>query len=96
MNNVTHQPTQDRYQITADDTVAGFAAYVMRGERIHFTHTEVSDYFQGRGLAKELAAHALADVVARGLTIVPDCPYIARYLDRHEVPGATVEPPRQR
>lgn len=48
-------------------------------ERIIF-HTEVGEEFAGRGLAELLAQQALADSISAGLTVVPVCPYLARYL----------------
>ena len=82
-----------RYEITVDGALAGFAEITRRPGLILFTHTEVDPAFQGQGLAGRLAADALADAAATGDTIVPYCPYIARYLHRHEVPGATVRFP---
>ena len=83
----------DRYEITVNGVVAGFAAILESETHVAFTHTEVDDAFQGRGLAQRLAAESLADAAASGRTIIPLCPYIARYLRRNEVTGATVEWP---
>ncbi|WP_295013491.1 GNAT family N-acetyltransferase [uncultured Microbacterium sp.] len=82
-----------RYEISVDGALAGFAEFQRRPGRILFTHTEIDPTFQGQGLAGILAKDALADAVATGLTIVPYCPYIARYLRTHDVPGAQVEFP---
>lgn len=82
-----------RYEITVDGALAGFAEITRRPGRILFTHTEVDPAFQGQGLAGRLAADALADAATTGDTIVPYCPYIARYLHRNEVPGAVVDFP---
>ena len=72
-----------RYEIRVDDRVAGFAEYESRPGRVVFTHTEVADEFEGRGLAGRLARAALDDVRSRGLLVVPLCPYIAGYIDKH-------------
>lgn len=89
----------ERYEILVDDAVAGFAAFQESDTHIAFTHTEVDEAYQGQGLASQLAGEAIADAVARDLTIIPLCPYMARYLERHDVEGARVEwpnrPPRQ-
>jgi len=91
---VTRNAEASRYEIRIGDVLAGFAAYQERDEEILFTHTEVDPAFQGRGLAPVLAGQALADAAASGKTIVPHCPYIARYLQRNDVEGATIRWPR--
>lgn len=88
MNTALH-----RYEAVTDGTVAGFATVLESDTHIAFTHTEVLDEYQGQGVAGALASQALADAASRGKTIIPLCPYIARYLRRHEVPGAVIEWP---
>jgi len=98
---MTEQPTitrnehARRYEIRVGDALAGVAEFSLSEGHILFTHTEILENFKGRGLASTLAAEALADAVRRDLTIVPLCPYIARYLSRHEVPGATIAWPTE-
>lgn len=91
---VTRNTENSRYEIHVGDVLAGFAEYKERSGEILFTHTEVDPAFQGKGLAPVLASGALADAVASGATIVPYCPYIARYLKRNDVEGATVRWPQ--
>jgi predicted GNAT family acetyltransferase len=82
-NRVTDNPDERRYELWAGEKLAGFAAYDLRGELTVFTHTEIDDAFSGQGLGKVLAAGALDDVVAKGRTIVPVCPFIDGYLKKH-------------
>ncbi|AMW15200.1 GNAT family acetyltransferase [Streptomyces qaidamensis] len=70
--------------ILVDGRRAGLTAYRDRGEQRVFFHTETDDAFAGRGLAGELVRQALADVRASGKRIVPVCPYVASYLERHD------------
>lgn len=91
---VTRNDDESRYEIRLGDTLAGFAEFQNRPGEILFTHTEVDPAFQGKGLAGILAADALADAAASGDTIVPYCPYIAAYLKKHEVAGASVRWPQ--
>ena len=91
---VTRDDDASRYEIRSDDVLAGFAAFDLRPGSIRFLHTEVDPAFQGHGLAGKLAAAALADAAERGEAIVPRCPYIAKYLVTHEVPGAEVRWPK--
>ncbi|MFI9599983.1 GNAT family N-acetyltransferase [Streptomyces sp. NPDC052043] len=73
-----------RYEILVDGERAGLTAYRDRGEQRVFYHTEVDEAFAGQGLAARLVQEALTDVRASGKRIVPVCPYVAKFLKRHE------------
>ncbi|WP_412543068.1 GNAT family N-acetyltransferase [Longispora sp. K20-0274] len=76
---------QARYEILVDGELAGFADYTLRPGVISFTHTEVSPPFGGRGLAGELIGFALEDARARGLDVLPFCPFVRRFIaNNHE------------
>ncbi len=92
---VTRSEERGRYELTVDGALAGVVEFRLRSGRIIFTHAEVGDAFEGRGLGSALAEGALTDAASRGETIVPACPFIARYLRRHDVPGAEVDWPKQ-
>lgn len=73
-----------RYAIRVDGATAGFTVYRDRdGQRV-FHHTEIDDAFAGQGLASVLVTEALNDVRRSGMRIVPVCPYVAKYLKKHE------------
>lgn len=91
---VTRNDEASRYEIHSDGALAGFAEFDRRPGSIRFIHTEVDPAFQGQGLAGRLAADALADAAASGDAIVPLCPYIAKYLQTHEIDGAEVRWPK--
>jgi predicted GNAT family acetyltransferase len=48
-----------------------------------FTHTEVPAPLRGRGLGSQMMRGVLQDVRAQGLKVVPRCPFVASYIDRH-------------
>ncbi|GAA0460818.1 GNAT family N-acetyltransferase [Streptomyces olivaceiscleroticus] len=73
-----------RYEILVDGRSAGFTAYRDRDDRRVFFHTEIGDAFAGQGLASLLVQQALTDVRASRKRIVPVCPYVAKFLTRHE------------
>jgi predicted GNAT family acetyltransferase len=50
---------------------------------LNFFHTYVPHELRGRGIADELVRHALDDVVARGLKVIPSCWFVRVYIDRH-------------
>ena len=80
---VVDRPERRRYEVSVDGDLAGFARYRFSNAEITFIHTEVDRAFAGRGLGSRLAAFALDDARARGLRVVPVCPFIARYIRSH-------------
>ena len=73
-----------RYEILVDGARAGLTAYRDRDDRRVFFPTEIDDAYAGQGLAGILVEHALTDVRASGMRIVPVCPYVAKFLKKHE------------
>jgi uncharacterized protein len=81
---VTDHPDAHRYEIRTDGELAGFAAYRAQPGRIDFVHTEIDPRFAGHGLASDLIRHALDDARARGLAVLPYCPFVLGFIERHE------------
>ena len=79
---VRREPEQDRYELKIGDDVA-IAAYLQQGDVVTFTHTEVPEALEGHGVASKLIAGALDDVRQRHLKIVPECRFVASYVQRH-------------
>ena len=81
---VSENPGADRFEaLDESGLVAGFAAYRRSPGRIVFTHTEVDDAYEGRGVGSALVRGALDAVRAEGLQVVALCPFVKRYIDRH-------------
>ena len=76
-------PQASRYELRLGGRLIGLAAYRRRGGRIAFTHTEVDESCEGRGFGSRLAAAALEDARREDLDVVPLCPFIAHYIERH-------------
>ena len=80
----TRNDAESRYEAHVDGELAGFAEYVLDGDRIVFTHTEVEDQCEGEGIGSTLARFALDDVRGRGgLRVVPRCPFIRAWIGKH-------------
>jgi predicted GNAT family acetyltransferase len=88
---VTDDPDRHRYVITVDGVERGAAVYRRFDERWLFVHTEIDPAFDGRGLGSRLARAALDDVAARGGRVVPLCPFIAGWIERHPEYDALVD-----
>ena len=82
MDQVHDNAGEHRYELTVDGRVA-IAAYQDEGGVRVFTHTLVPPELEGHGVGTRLVEGALADVRARGLKIVPRCPFVAAYVERH-------------
>jgi hypothetical protein len=80
---VSDDAAGDRYVITADGAAAGFVQYRSRPGLIAFVHTEVDERMEGRGLGGTLIRGALDDARARGLAVLPFCPFVNSYIQQH-------------
>jgi predicted GNAT family acetyltransferase len=76
-------PKESRYELWLGDTRAGFIDYLSEPGTVLLVHTEVDPALEGQGLGVRLVAGALADLRARGLKLVPLCPFVRAYLRRH-------------
>lgn len=79
---VTHDSAAQRYALTADGAQA-VLDYELAGEVMTFTHTFVPVELRGRGLAEILVRRGLADTRAAQRRVVPQCSYVARFIERH-------------
>jgi uncharacterized protein len=81
---VVDRPGHHRFEILADGQVAGFADYQLRPGEIMFTHTEIDEAYEGKGLGSVLARHALDSARERELAVLPLCPFVREWIARHE------------
>lgn len=79
---VRNNEAAHRYELEVDGQLA-IAEYRLRPGRISFTHTEVPDALEGRGIGKRLVKAALDDARAQGLKVVPICPFVKHYIESH-------------
>ncbi len=90
-------PERDRYEVYADDTLAGFVDYRVRDDRMSLTHTETDPELQGRGLAAALVRATLDAARDSGLSVLPHCSYVSAFIKRHpEYLPLVPEPDRAR
>ena len=80
---VADAPERQRYEAHVGEAVAGFVAYRALPTLVILTHTEVDPALEGRGVGSALAGGVLDDLKARGVRIVPRCPFISTYIRRH-------------
>lgn len=81
--NVRNDPQKSQYELLDGDQVMGRAEYRISGNAVDLTHTEVEGGHEGEGLGSQLAKYALDDIRAQGQQVIPSCPFIAKYIERH-------------
>ena len=57
--------------------------YERRDGVMHLVHTEVPPSMEGKGYGSVLAKAALDAARAAGLKVVPSCPFMHEYIERH-------------
>ena len=80
--NVRDNPEAGRYEITREGRTA-ILAYRREPGTIALVHTFVPHQLRARGLAKRLVAFALADARGRGERVIPECPFVQAYIEKH-------------
>lgn len=74
---------QSRYELVVDDQIVGIADYRIVGDVVVMPHTEIAAHLRGRGYGETLVQGALDDVRAQGRTVVPQCWFVAGFIEQH-------------
>jgi predicted GNAT family acetyltransferase len=80
---VLDNPERHRFEIDLGDGQFAFAEYTLPAGKIMFTHTEVPESHEGRGIGTVLIEAGLAAARERGLKVIPICPFFAAYMQKH-------------
>ena len=94
---VTEAPERERFEARDEAGVtAGVVTYQLTGSIIAYTHTEVEPAFEGKGVGSLLARAVMDDARAKGRTVVPICPFLSGWLEKHrEYDGIVVRSTRK-
>lgn len=79
---IRDNPARHRFEADLGDSIA-IAEYIVTPTKIIFSHTEVPPAHEGKGVGTMLVRAALDSARARGLKVVPTCPFFASYMKRH-------------
>ena len=82
MSNVIDNRAEQEFTLDVDGHRA-VAAYQLEGDTIVFTHTVVPPAIEGRGVGSKLIRAALDRSRDQGLRVVPQCPFVAAFIERH-------------
>jgi predicted GNAT family acetyltransferase len=79
---VRNNKDEGRFEVEVEGQLA-VSNYQIKGDTIFFTHTEVPEALEGRGIGNILARVALDYARANRLRVVPRCKFIASFIKRH-------------
>jgi hypothetical protein len=80
---VSDNPDKSRYEVHADGELAGYVTYHLSQDTMALMHTETEPGFQGKGIGGRLVRSTMDDLAARGLGMLPYCPFVRSWLDEH-------------
>jgi predicted GNAT family acetyltransferase len=80
---VREDVAEQRFEIWYGGELAGITVYEPDGDVLAFVHTEVEARFGGHGLATTLIGQALDTVRARGQAVLPYCPFVKAFIQKH-------------
>lgn len=79
---IVHNMDKHRFEASLDGALARVDYRIVDGAmRLH--HTEVPRAFEGRGIAAALVRAAISHARELGLRVVPACPYVRSYMQKH-------------
>jgi uncharacterized protein len=81
-SSIRDNAARSRFEFDADGVTA-FMNYRLAGGVITLDHTETPAAARGHGIASRLVEGVLEIARARGLKVVPRCPFVRAYLAKH-------------
>ncbi len=79
---ITNNTLKHRFETEVSKKTA-FLNYRVDGNQITFTHTEVPPAVEGRGIGTSLVKAALDYAREHALQVVPECPFVASFIQSH-------------
>jgi uncharacterized protein len=81
---VADVPDRERFEARdAAGELAGMLTYQVTGPIVAYTHTRIEPPYEGQGADAALARAAMDDARERKRTVVPICPLLSAWLDKH-------------
>jgi predicted GNAT family acetyltransferase len=78
-------PERHRYEARLGEggRLAALISYELSETWMALLHTEVQDGFEGQGIGSHLVQWVIDDLRSRGLSLIPRCPFVVAWLERH-------------
>ncbi|MDX2005193.1 MAG: GNAT family N-acetyltransferase [Meiothermus sp.] len=80
---IANNPEKRRYEVSLGGETVAHAEYRAITGAVMFTHTEVDEQLEGRGVGTKLIRFALEDTKAQSLLVIPMCPFVVAFIQRH-------------
>ncbi|WP_410004515.1 GNAT family N-acetyltransferase [Aequorivita nionensis] len=68
---------------TEIDGYKAIIEYSVKPGVLSLNHTEVPKELSGQGVASEMTEKVLLQIELRGLKVIPVCPFIKKYIEKH-------------
>ena len=88
---VQNEKSFHRFAVHVGEATA-VLTYKQEGDTLYLIHTEVPAAMEGKGIGGQLAKAGLEYARQNGLKVVPRCPFVASYLQRHPEYQGLVRP----
>jgi predicted GNAT family acetyltransferase len=75
---------EHRFELWIGDELAGKSVYQGEGRTLPFVHTEIDPRFEGQGLGSKLIRASLDAVRERGASVLPHCPFVLHFIEKHD------------
>lgn len=82
MSSVINNKDHCRYELEVEGHLAT-EHYKLDGGVITFEHTDVPKELGGKGVGSKLVQGALDQVRADGLKLIPQCPFVKAWIEKH-------------
>lgn len=92
---VADNPSSSRFEISVDGSLAGYATYRDLRPARALDHTEIAAEYEGMGLASTLIRFALDEARTAGRKVLPFCPFVRGFIERHPDYLDLVEQPQR-
>jgi predicted GNAT family acetyltransferase len=80
---IRHDEAGHRFVATAEGVEAVLEYHPVDERTLDYAHTFVPPAMRGGGIASQLTEFALRHAQDRGFRIIPSCPFVGRYIERH-------------
>ena len=80
---VRHEPDARRFVIELAGGTGVLTYRELEGSVLDLDHTFVPPALRGAGVASQLTEHALRYARERGYRVIPSCPFVAAFIERH-------------
>jgi len=78
---VRDNPEQRRYELSVEGRTIGIADYDRRGDVVVLPHTFIEPSQRNQGWGEVLVRAALDDIRRQGLRVVPQCWFVAEFVE---------------